>query len=145
MKISKTLNTKPIKCFTKNEGKRFKIYRNLHRQSFSIQGYLKDKKGYRVVDRADCAILKNVLFKVMQTGRERVVKEKRKNVHAFVMPTYYQHLSKRASSKQSIEGLREIYYNPYKYNSFVYKDTGESLDGKFIDTVLLIDNKVYEI
>jgi hypothetical protein len=134
-----------VKCFPKFKGKRFKIYRNLHRQSFSIQGYIKDKKGYRVVDRANCAIMENVMFKVMQSGRDRVIKEKRKNVHAFLMPSAYKHLSKRASSKQSVEGLREIYYNPYKYNSFVYKDTGEGLEGKFIRKVLLIDNKVYEI
>ena len=126
-------------------GKRFKIYRNLHRQSFSIQGYLKEKKGYRVVDRADCAVMENVMFKVMQTGRERVVKEKRKNVHAFVMPLSYKHLSKRASSKQNTEELREIYYNPYKYNSFVYKDTEESLEGKIVNKVLLKNNKVYAL
>ena len=63
-----------------------------------------------------------------------MIKEKKKNVHAFVMPLSYKHLSKRASSKQSVEGLREIYYNPYKYNSFVYKDTGEGLEGKFIQS-----------
>ena len=133
------------KCTPKFQGKRFKIYRNLHRQSFSIQGYLKVKKGYRVVDRVNVAIMENVMFKVMQTGREKVIKEKRKNVHAFLMPTNYKHLSKRKGSSYNTEELREIYYNPYKYNSFVYKDTGESLEGKLINKALLIDNKVYEI
>ena len=125
--------------------KRFKIYRNLHRQSFSIQGYLKEKKGYRVVDRANVAVMENVIFKVMQRGREKVIEEKRKNVHAFVMPEKYKHISKRAKSKYNTDELREIYYNPYKYNSFVYKDTEESLDGKSLEKVLMINNKVYEI
>ena len=61
------------------------------------------------------------------------------------MPTNYKHLSKRKGSSYNTEELREIYYNPYKYNSFVYKDTEESLEGKSIDKVLLINNKVYKI
>ena len=56
--------------------------------------------------------LKDVEFKVSQAGRSRVLREKRKNVHAFVCGT-----------PDQVE--RKVKYNPYKYNSFVYADTLE--------------------
>jgi len=130
--------------------KRFKIYRNLHKQTFSIQGFVPDKKGYRVTERANTMLLNDVKFKVMETGRQKVLQEKRKNVHAFITPLTYNVLQ-NGKTLDEMKGLmkfktaREIYYNPYKFNSFVYKDTEESLEGKSLKEVLMINNKVYEI
>jgi hypothetical protein len=41
------------------------------------------RKG-RVIDIVDGALLQNVTFKVSEKGRQRVIREKAKNVHAFV-------------------------------------------------------------
>lgn len=130
--------------------KRFKIYRNLHKQTFSIQGFVPEKKGYRVTERANTMLLSDVKFKVMETGRQKVLQEKRKNVHAFITPLKYHVLQdgKTITEMKDVMGLktvREIYYNPYKFNSFVYKDTEESLEGKSLKEVLMVNNKVYEI
>lgn len=73
--------------------KRYKIYRNLHKQSFSIQGFLEDKKGYRVIDYGCSIILYDVIFKVLESGRQKVLNEKRKNVHAFIMPLKYEKIN----------------------------------------------------
>ncbi len=130
--------------------KRFKIYRNLHKQTFSIQGFVPEKKGYRVTERANTMLLNDVEFKVMETGRQKVLQEKRKNVHAFITPLKYHVLQDGKTLDEmkdvmELETAREIYYNPYKFNSFVYKDTEESLEGKSLKEVLMINNKVYEI
>jgi hypothetical protein len=121
---------------------RFRVYRNLHKNLFSIQGYLENKKGYRVIDRVSQALLEDVTFKVYKNGRKKVLKEKRKNVHAYVTPLSY---TVPVIKNYKDSELREIYYNPYLCETFVYKDTGESLEGKTLNRVLVKNNKVYEI
>jgi len=120
----------------------FKIYRNLHKGNFSVQGYVIDKKGYRLVDRVSAAVLTNVTFKVSESGRKKVLRERRKNVHAFVVAEDY---DVKILQKFDLSKLRELYYNPYKHESFVYKDTGESLSGEVLNKVLIINNKVYQL
>jgi hypothetical protein len=119
-----------------------RIYRNLHKNLFSIQDYIEEKKGYRVTDRVSMAVLNDVEFVVYQSGREKVLRERKKNVHAFVLADSY---DVRVVGRLDTNSMREIYYNPYEYNSFVYKDTGESLNGKKLKKVLIINNKVYEL
>jgi hypothetical protein len=102
-----------------------KVYFNLHKKCLSVQ-----YKG-KVIDHAKSICLKDVEFKVSQAGRSRVLREKRKNVHAFVVgdislnrpPMYYL----RKYSEKYTEFERRVTYNPYKYNSFVYADTEEPI------------------
>lgn len=86
------------------------IYRNLHRgKAFSIR-----HKG-KVIERSDNITAFNVEFKVNQRGRDRVIKEKSKNVHAFVVCDYY--LSEATTSL----GER-VKYNPYLSSNFIVGD-----------------------
>lgn len=62
--------------------------------------------------------LTNAKFKVNETGRQKVLKEKRKNVHAFIEGEL------KPYSKHDRDWIRgelgfNVTYNPYKYNSFV--------------------------
>ena len=66
----------------------------------------------------ESAILKNVEFKVSRAGRERVLVEGRKNVHAYIIGD----LIEDAGTEGYTEGC-QITYNPYKYTSFVAKST----------------------
>ena len=99
-----------------------KVYYNLHKECLSVQ-----YKG-KVIQHAISICLKDVVFKVSQKGRERVLREKRKNVHAFITgdiaprhtPMYYW------DEYPNFE--RQVTYNPYKYNSFVYADTLEPIE-----------------
>ena len=118
--------------------KSFRVYRNLHKGNFSIQSYIEEKKGYRVTDRASTVMLENCNFKVYETGRQKVIREKRKGVHAYVEPLSYIHLDER----MEISKFREIYYNPYKHDSFVCKDTLEKVEK--VARVLAQDNKLYD-
>ena len=81
-----------------------KVYRNLHKMCFSIQQF--DK----VVAHGTNFSLLNAHFHVNENGRLRVLKNKRKNVHAWVRGYFDE------SSKISIGN--QIKYNPYKSNKF---------------------------
>lgn len=118
--------------------KTFKVYRNLHKGNFSIQSYKPEKKGYRVTDRCSTMLLVDCKLSVSQYGRNKVLEEKRKNVHAFVKPNSFMELSEQLN----VENMREIYYNPYKFDSFVYKDTGVKVEN--VKHIIAQDNKLYD-
>jgi len=64
--------------------------------------------------------LKDVSFAVQPAGRQKVLEEKVKNVHAFVRGTI------TGYDIESVIGVNEsVTYNPYKYASFVNKKTEE--------------------
>ena len=56
-------------------------------------------------------------FKVSEKGRQRVLRKKQKNVHAYVVGTWLGHLN----DEITISGtpIKSATYNPYKYSSFV--------------------------
>jgi hypothetical protein len=87
---------------------KFYIYRNLHTGGFSIK-----HRGI-VVKRDNFFIAENVMFKVNESGRQRVIKEKRKNVHAYTVCDKYI----PARNKNSVDKLPIITYNPYKSAKF---------------------------
>lgn len=87
------------------------VYFNLHKKTFSIKALEGANKG-RVIDYSDDVTIENAMFKVSQAGRNRVLQEKRKNVHAYVIGEL------KSSSEAAICG-EKITYNPYLYNSFV--------------------------
>lgn len=122
------------------------VYYNLHKHKWSV----KDLKTGKVDgDHRDVIILTSPQFKVSQAGRKRVLEEKRKNVHAGVRG-YIENISfcidndyKTISIYGNRSKLREITYNPYKYDSFVYKDTLKPV--YFTNQVLMINRRVFEI
>lgn len=107
------------------------VYRNLHNGKLSIR----NRKTKRVIAHAKSVQLAGAVFKVSQAGRERVLRERRKNVHAVVVGKLLG-FSGEQDYKDNILGeyLWEwsdgvdrfplfgdeiAVYNPYKYASFV--------------------------
>ena len=88
------------------------VYRNLHKNCFSV----KCVKTGLVIAHVDEIVLENVTFKVSQAGRQRVLREKRKNVHAGVQGTW-------VKNETAVSLKHSVTYNPYKYDSFVEKAT----------------------
>lgn len=99
------------------------VYRNLNRKGLWFSFRSLDTR--RVIDRidlkaGDTACLRNVIFKVSEAGRKRVLREKRKNVHALIrgepwpMPNIeifrhrYSHLTPV-----------KVKYDPYKAPHFI--------------------------
>ena len=62
------------------------VYYNLHKKTFSVKALDGSRKG-RVVYHADEVLLSDCQFKVSEPGRQRVLSERRKNVHAGVVGT----------------------------------------------------------
>ena len=90
------------------------VYKNLHKDCWSVKQDGLVKAHTTELDLWDCH------FQVNQSGRERVVKEKRKNVHAGIKG-YIDCLGQ--SDFSTID--QQVTYNPYKYESFVNKETEE--------------------
>lgn len=115
-------------------GKKVMVYYNLHKHTFSVQ-----HKG-TVIMYADYVKLSNVEFRVRQGGLEKVRQEKNKNVHAFVIGTLMDFCSYPCENIPEPDGGNVITYNPYKYDSFVYKSTEEPIyNATEVDMVNLKD------
>jgi hypothetical protein len=89
-------------------GRKVQVYRNLHKGCYSVRC----KKSGRVIYHTDKIYLQDVEFKVSESGRQRVLREKRKNVHAFVEGVWLPMLPVTVSTTERIR------YNPYKYGYF---------------------------
>jgi len=72
------------------QGRRVFVYKNLHENCWSVR----DKESGHVVAHADRVELTDVKLKVGAAGRERVLREKSKNVHAGLDGTRTQFNSK---------------------------------------------------
>jgi hypothetical protein len=85
-------------------------YRNLNRKG--VVWSIKDCKTNLVIDRVEKAYFKNVEFKVSEKGRQRVIRDKRKNVHAGVKGT------RLKNSPRKVKSWIKVTYNPYKGSFF---------------------------
>lgn len=90
-----------------NTDKPVKVYRNLTKQCYSVQ------QGGRVRCHVDSIHLFDCHLRVSESGRQRVLKEKRKNVHAFIVGRL------SASTGSSGKLPWKLSYNPYKCGQFV--------------------------
>jgi hypothetical protein len=99
-------------------GQQVKVYRNLHTGTLSVQAKVEGR--WKVVGHCSNLSLVDVVFKVSQAGRDRVLREGQKNVHAFVVGVL-----ESFDKEVSIETSKAISYNPYFANSFFVKETLE--------------------
>jgi hypothetical protein len=85
-------------------GKKVRVFKNLHNGLYSIQ-----HKGIIIAHVAEVS-LEEVTFSVQPAGRERVLRTKQKQIHAFVNGVV---------CPISPASQRRVSYNPYKGPSFV--------------------------
>ena len=107
-------------------------YFNLHKLVFSVR----NQKTRLVEHHSSTVVLNDCKFKVSQKGRERVLREKQKNVHAGVEGVLC-----GFEIPHDLNVFVELTYNPYKYSSFVIKATGEAVSGA--DLIVLKDKKIF--
>ena len=100
---------------TIDPNKKIEIYFNLHKKTWSV------RQGGKVVQHTNFICVRDPQYVVRKTGKEKVRREKRKNVHAFVrgyvenrLPTF---------PKKSMF----VTYNSYKNDSFVERNTNDSI------------------
>jgi hypothetical protein len=90
-----------------NRNKRVYVYFNFHKKCWSVR-----QEG-KVVEHTNAVLLKDCRYLVGQAGRKRVLREKKKNVHAGVSG----YMVDRVPALP--EESKEITYNPYKFETFV--------------------------
>ncbi len=99
------------------------VYWNLHRGMWSVKALEGPDKG-RVIARVEQVLLRDAAGKVSQAGRLRVLRERKKNVHAGLVGTWVEgadRASEASATGALIKGIGDrITYNPYKYESFVH-------------------------
>ncbi len=116
------------------------VYRNLRNGMWSVM-----QRGIVVVH-ATHITLQGVTFKVREASRLKVIREKRKNVHAFVRGWLCDSNLIRASNKAF--GLADdecfrhvpVSYNPYKAGYFYDKSTSLPVDSSDFCDMLVGDN-----
>ena len=92
------------------------VYYNLHKKTFSV------RQAGRVWFHSNLVTLYNCKFAVQPAGRAKVLKEKKKNVHAFIRGFFVRgddHTNHRMLHAQ------QAMYNPHKTSTFVNVNSGE--------------------
>ena len=98
---------------------RVEVYKNLHTGTWSVR---QCSTGL-VIDHPTSAIISGAEFVVQPSGRDRVLRERVKNVHAFVRGV----ITQEATPQDSLLLLEEITYNPYKMSSFMVKSNEQKI------------------
>lgn len=94
------------------------VYFNLHKLLWSVRALDGPNKG-RVIQHALEVHLVDCQFRVSEAGRQRVLRERRKNVHAGVVGRLAEAVLMDPAATQRVT------YNPYKFATFVRVDTLE--------------------
>ena len=92
------------------------VYKNLHKNCWSVR----DNKTGKVIDYVVNIHLADAKLVVRPAGRKRVLREQRKNVHAFIK-----------GDITTVGGVPidicEVVYNPYEHMSFIEKVSGKPI------------------
>ena len=107
--------TKRIKCLEHHPEGRVQVYYNLHKKCLSVR-----YKGIVIAHTREI-ILTDAKFHVQPAGREKVLREKKKNVHAYVSGKLKESFQDIWTAKQYVS------YNPYKNKTFVDKLTNKTV------------------
>jgi hypothetical protein len=95
-------------------GQRCRIYRNLNNGTMSLQLKV---KGWYVAGHVTDAIVQDVKFHLSEASRLRVIRDGRKNVHAWGEGLLI------AQFKPEIAAPIDLSYNPYEDTTFVERGT----------------------
>lgn len=122
-------------------GQKVRVYRNLNKpEFFSIMACTGECKGL-VCGYARAVRVKDGSFIVSEKSRQRVLREKSRNVHAFVegclddMAEFVQQLP--------LNDVLTVSYNPYKMGSFYDVHTEQPLPSTHIEVAVLQGSNVY--
>ena len=117
-------------------GDRIEVYRNLHKDCFSIR---KNGRVVRYIYNDEQLHLHNVKFAVQPAGRAKVLREGRKNVHAFVRGLYSGDLA-----QEPMRAWQAVaHYNPYKHGYFFTSFGGNVRQINKARRASLTEGKVY--
>jgi hypothetical protein len=110
-----------------------RIYRNLGNGLMSLTQQI--DKRWLLIGHTDNVALEYPKFQVSEAGRQRVIREGRKNVHAFAIG--------RLAFAERIDraDLKQIYYCPYTQPYFTWLGSNEPVTDA--ELLVVIDNRVF--
>jgi hypothetical protein len=101
-------------------GQKARIYRNLNNGRMSIQ--IKMGKSWKVVGHVVDAVLEDVHFRVSEAGRQRVIRDGCKNVHAWGEGILLGEID------EEIIAPINLAYNPYRNETFLERGTDHIIE-----------------
>jgi hypothetical protein len=106
-------------------GDQVQVYRKINgdeQETWSIRA-TRGKYAGLVVGHADEVLLRDVVFRVQEAGRQRVLSTGQKNVHSFADGR----LGEDGDRIRWLDGYTQVTYDPYRSGSFL-DHTGEPID-----------------
>lgn len=120
------------------------VYFNLHKRVFSVRSREAETRG-RVVQHLNQCAIENPKFVVQQSGRNRVLREQRKYVHAYVRGVLSDSSDEFVKSFDFLYNgaptLRTLTYNPYENSEFIDVDTEEPVHSARLCVLTIGDKK----
>jgi hypothetical protein len=113
-------NLIPFKGRTLNPDRKVRVHWNFHKKLYSVS------QGGVVRAHANSLVLAGARFIVNQAGRQRVLRERRKNVHAWV--------EGYISEMQPLTVARQVKYNPLAGSTFMAV-TGSVANARYVEMV----------
>jgi hypothetical protein len=115
----------------------FNIFWNLNRKCWSV------RYKSKVIHHLDQIIkITNPKFHVSELGRQRVLKEKTKNIHAWVKADNFEVFDRHSMSKEDhASRFDEIYYAPFILSCFINRRTKVKIEKA--DSIILFHKCVY--
>ena len=104
-----------------------KLYVNLNNQCFSVLS--RYKSYWKVSDHNNYCTITDFTTRISEVTRQRVIAEKRKTVHAFVLGTV------SSEAIENFEFIGSVSYNPYKAGYFTLKLNGQDTVSNFQDWI----------
>jgi hypothetical protein len=102
-------------------GTKVDVYRNLQTGGYSIRSRETSTYGLVVGHESEAVVL-DATFEVSENGRQKVIEQERKNVHAVVRGV----LGER--DEPHGDEASEVTYNPYKYKNFVLRESESPIE-----------------
>lgn len=118
-----------------DQSKPVRVFKNPQRGCYSIM------QNGRLKASAKQIRLGGAVFLVRESGRQRMLREQRMNIHAYIVGRLLDYAHPENDDKRigALRG-RNAYYNPYRYGSFVDRETEAPL--KAADLVQLDEHGV---
>lgn len=120
------MNYQSFKGRSINFSQQVEIYKNLHNGLFSV------RQNGLVVAHVESFSLASVYCKVSEAGRQKVIRERKKNVHAFLCGklTLVNCIGTDNGLFEILVNDKKLTYNPYRQGNFV-----KLMQGQFVGIV----------
>lgn len=112
----------PFKDRTLNPALPVKVYRNLHKDCYSV------KQDGVVVGHTQRINLRDCTFHVSAALRDKVRESKVKNVHALIQGYVTDNMDEFHFYRATPSRVKQVYYNPYLCDSFVINGGNDTIE-----------------